>query len=99
MLQTTDAQERISGTYSSAFQFPRQLFSRRRNKCQRGNLKDQGEEEPDKYSDNGGSMLERVQPTSLLRQADGFYTDTHTEPNLWWVVTSGPTKKYPTIEV
>lgn len=49
------------------------------NECQHGNLKDQWEEEADKYSNNGGLMLARVQTTSLLRQADGFtHTLTHT---------------------
>lgn len=49
------------------------------NECQHGNLKDQWEEEPDKYGNNGGSTLERVQTTSLLRQADGStHTDTLT---------------------
>lgn len=50
-----------------------------RNECQHGNLKYQWEEEPDKYSNNGGSVLARVQTTSLLRQADGFtHAQTHT---------------------
>lgn len=39
---------------------------------------DQGEEEPDKYSYNGTAMLEKIQPSGLLRQADGFHTLKHT---------------------
>lgn len=47
----------------------------RRKECQHGNLKYQWEEEGDKYSNKGDSMLARIQTSSLHRRAD---TQTHT---------------------
>lgn len=41
-------------------------------------LKIRGEEKPDKYSYNGAAMLAKIQPSGLLRQADGFHSLKHT---------------------
>lgn len=106
--QTNDAEGKISGTLSMPFSFGASYLAPGGvrggvawgNECQHGNLKDQWEEEPDKYSNNRGLVLARAQNTSLLRQADGFthtntqtHTHRHSEPDLWWGVTSRPTKK------